>query len=59
MRLIACLKAEQADIPMRVAELIDATIASWNTQKLEEFFLPMDIEVIRSIPINSRWHDDL
>jgi hypothetical protein len=37
--------------PRRVSDFIDTTTASWDHEKLEEFFLPMDVEVIRGIPL--------
>lgn len=41
-----------------VSELIDATSASWNRQKLQMFFTPADIEVILNIALCTRRHDD-
>lgn len=41
-----------------VSDFIDCTSTSWNVGKLEEFFLPMDVEVIRSIPLSTRRVDD-
>ena len=55
MRPTACLKV---DPPVRVADFIDETAACWKVAKLQEFFLPMDIEVIRGIPLSTRRHDD-
>jgi hypothetical protein len=34
-----------------VPELIDQSMGTWNIGKLNQNFLPMDIEVIKSIPI--------
>jgi hypothetical protein len=44
--------------PLRVCELIDQSSATWDKEKLEQFFLPMDIEVISNIPICTRRQDD-
>ena len=43
---------------MTVTAFIDHTTASWNIQRLEEFFLPMDVIIIRSIPICTAALDD-
>ncbi|XP_024310402.1 uncharacterized protein LOC112268687 [Brachypodium distachyon] len=55
MRPIAC---PTDDAPCAVSDFIDSTSASWNRGKLEEFFLPMDVEIIQSIPICTRSADD-
>ena len=34
------------DPPMLVASFIDATSATWNSELLNEWFCPMDVEVI-------------
>lgn len=47
-----------ANSPQLVSELIDETSATWNRQKLEEFFTPMDREVIENIPICMRHQED-
>ena len=46
-----------------VTDYIDSTSAIWKQEKLEEFFLPMDVEVIKGIPLSTRnqvdfwaWH---
>jgi hypothetical protein len=44
--------------PWRVGDYIDHTQACWNVEKLEQFFLPMDIEVIRGIPLCTRNQSD-
>jgi hypothetical protein len=54
-RPITCL---QNDAPHMVSDFIDTTIASWDLPKLQQFFLPMDIEVITVIPLNTRRMDD-
>jgi hypothetical protein len=50
LRPIACKKD---NAPLMVADFIDASSASWNVSRLEEFFLPIDIEVIKSTPIGT------
>jgi hypothetical protein len=48
----------QNDAPQLVSDFIDSTTASWNLQKLQQYFLPMDIEVITAIPLSTRRMDD-
>ena len=55
MRSTACKKA---DPPVLVASYINNTSATWRVDRLGEFFLPMDIEVIQTIPICTRRIDD-
>ncbi|KAK1650398.1 hypothetical protein QYE76_068203 [Lolium multiflorum] len=55
LRPIFCLKD---DPPMLVSDFIETTSASWRTDKLEEFFLPMDYECIKAIPLSTRRLDD-
>jgi ribonuclease HI len=55
MRPITCLKR---DPPTLVAELMDSIAACWNVQKLQEFFLPMDVEAILSIPVSTSRMED-
>ena len=52
-----------ADPPVMVADLIDATTATWNRQLVQQVFMPMDAEIILSIPPCTRnmadfwsWH---
>jgi hypothetical protein len=52
------ITATAVDPPILVSELIDQTNRSWNIQTLETFFLPMDIEVILSIPLGTVRHID-
>lgn len=44
--------------PTRVCELIDQSTATWDKEKLEQFFLSMDSEVIANIWICTRRQDD-
>lgn len=46
------------DPPRLVSELIDPTSASWDRQKLTQFFNPMDVEVICSILLSTRRQHD-
>jgi hypothetical protein len=41
-----------------VSELINHTEAEWNMEKVEEHFLPMDVDVIRSIPLSTSNQQD-
>jgi ribonuclease HI len=52
---MACLKA---DPPLMVSAFIDDTSAVWKKELLEEYFLPMDVEVIMSIPLSTRRLED-
>lgn len=63
LRPVTCLAA---DPPMRVSEFINSAMATWDVEKLGQFFIPMDIEIIRSIHLSTRhqvhcwaWHYDL
>jgi hypothetical protein len=53
---LACLKD---DAPMLVSSFIDSSHMAWNNERLEKFFLPMDVEMIKSIPLCTRRMDDL
>ncbi|XP_071683223.1 uncharacterized protein [Lolium perenne] len=64
LRPLARLEAV-GDPPERVSSFIDATNATWNTELLHTWFLPMDVEVIKTIPLSTRrledrwaWHYD-
>jgi hypothetical protein len=39
-------------------EYIDQPTICWNVEKLNTFFLPMDVEIPRNIPLRTRWHED-
>ena len=45
------LRCNRVDAPKLVTEIIDATTATWDKEKLHEFFTPVDAEVIASIPL--------
>jgi hypothetical protein len=45
--------------PMLVSELIDATSATWDQQKLQAHLLPADVEAILNIPLCTRRQDDV
>ena len=55
MRPITCIKQ---DPPISVADYIVEVTAAWDLHRLREYFLPMDIEVIQSIPIGTARFDD-
>jgi hypothetical protein len=44
---------------MLVSELIDATSATWDRQKLQAHLLPADVEAILNIPLCTRRQDDV
>jgi hypothetical protein len=46
------------DAPQMVRDYIHHHIAAWNTEKLEEYFLPMDVDIIRNIPLCTRIQED-
>jgi hypothetical protein len=49
---------EEEGAPWLVSDLIDKQTRSWNRQKLETFFYPMDVEVICNIPLSHRNQTD-
>jgi hypothetical protein len=62
LRPIACIKS---GAPLRVSEFIELTMAAWKEDKLREFLLPMDVDLILQIPLSGRrqmdfwaWHYD-
>jgi hypothetical protein len=54
LRPIACLKENPS---MKVSDFIDATSATWKTNLLQQWFLPMEIETIKSIPLSTHRMD--
>ena len=50
MRPICCLISTP---PAVVSELIDLVSLSWDLDKLKFYFIPMDWEIIRSIPLST------
>ena len=51
--------------PQLVSELIDSSSASWNKQRVNEVFMPMDAMIVLGIPLCTRniddfwaWHPD-
>jgi hypothetical protein len=56
LRPLVCRKE---DPPIMVSSFIDNTTCTWKNNLLEECFLPMDCEIIRSIPLSSRRFDDI
>jgi hypothetical protein len=55
LRPLACLKE---DPPMMVSSFIDNSSAVWRIDLLEKYFLPMDVEAIRQIPLSLRRMED-
>jgi hypothetical protein len=43
---------------MLIKDFIDTMTVSWNTELLEQYFLPMDIEIIKAIPLSTRRMSD-
>jgi hypothetical protein len=64
LRPLACFVPDPTqDPPMLVSNFIGTTTVSWNTKLLQKYFLPMDIEIIKAIPLSTRrmtdrcaWH---
>jgi hypothetical protein len=50
--------AREANAPRLVSDYIDRTTATWNEEKLNRFFLPMDVDVIKGIPLCTRIQGD-
>ena len=46
------------DAPALVGEFIDQSTLSWNVDKLNAFFLPIDVVTIRNIPLSTRRQED-
>ena len=55
LRPFACTTT---DPPQLVAEFTDHTTKQWDMVKLQASFLPMDVEVIKAIPISTRVQSD-
>jgi hypothetical protein len=55
LRPIACPKR---DPPQLVSAFIDQANCQWDVTKLNNYFLPMDVQVIQSIPISTRHQHD-
>ena len=56
MMPFACISKDPP--PVRVADFMESASATWKLNRLQEYMLPMDIEVIRAIPICTRQMDD-
>jgi hypothetical protein len=50
VRPIACPKR---DPPQLVSDSIDQTTRQWDVTKLHNFFIPMDVQIIKNIPIST------
>jgi hypothetical protein len=48
-----------AEPPRRVADFIDTTIVTWREEKLREFLLPIDVDIIVQIPVSTRRLGDI
>jgi hypothetical protein len=46
--------ARRRSPPSKVSDFIDTTSATWNSEMLDQHFLPLDVEVIKNIPICTR-----
>jgi hypothetical protein len=44
-------------LPQRVSKFINGTTITWNEEKLRQFMLPMDVEIVPRIPLSSHRHD--
>jgi hypothetical protein len=55
LRPVTCL---MDDPPQLVSDLIDVHNAAWDEEKLNQFFLPMDKELIKNIPLTTRRQAD-
>ena len=55
LRPICCISETP---PVKVSELIDPVTLMWNVQVVDTHFLPMDGELIRSIPLSGRRQAD-
>jgi len=52
------IQGEAPNQPQRVSELIIQSMASWDTDKLHQFFTPADVEVILNIPLSYKTQED-
>jgi len=57
-RLRRPVPTNRVDPPQLVGKLIDSTSASWDREKPIEFFTPVDVAVITSIPLSTRRQQD-
>jgi hypothetical protein len=55
LRPVACLTVKS---PSHVLEFIDRGTTTWKEEKLQQYMLPMDVELILQIPICTRQHED-
>jgi hypothetical protein len=46
------------DPPQMVSELVDGHTRTWNTDRVQEAFVPMDAELVLNIPLPTRQQDD-
>jgi hypothetical protein len=52
------LVCKKENPPLQVAAFIDNTTATWKSDILQECFIPMDVEVIQSIPLSTQRMED-
>jgi hypothetical protein len=57
LRPMTCLHSTHPP-PQLVSELIDVFNVAWDRDMLQKFFLPMDRDLILSIPLSTRQQDD-
>jgi hypothetical protein len=57
MRPMTCLHTIDPP-PQLVSELIDGFSVAWDRDMLQKFFLPMDRDLILSIPLSTRRQDN-
>ena len=43
---------------LQVGNLINRDTAKWNLEMLDKVFLPIDVEVIKDIPLSNAWPPD-
>lgn len=55
MRSVCCI---EENAPQKASELIDQSSRVWNKKMVQEFFIPMDSEVIGSIPLATSTQED-
>jgi hypothetical protein len=50
--------SRMAHPPPKVCDFMDQTARQWDEEKLNTWFFPLDVEVIKTIPISTRTQDD-
>lgn len=49
---------KQNNLPVQVCELIDNSTRTWDAQLLNQFFTPMDREIIGNLPLSTDGRED-